>query len=1097
MSDSSNIFTSKKGIHAVMTALVLLAVSCKHEKAYFAQLASTETGINFINRVNETDSFNIFSYPYLLNGAGVGIADFNHDGLEDIFFTGNHKASNKLYINKGNFKFEDITETAGLKGKSDWSNGVAIVDINADGWADIYISTVTIPGKLASANELYINNKNGQFTEAAAQYGLNFSGHGTQTIFFDYDRDGDLDCYFLNHAIAYEDDYQDIRARTSVDSQSGHKLYRNDNNYFVDVTVAAGIYSSSVSYGLGIAAGDINGDGWQDLYVSNDFKENDYCYINNGNGTFTESSKKLFGHTSRFSMGNDMADFDNDGWLDIMTLDMLSQDEKVIKASVADDDIEVYNYKQHFGFHYQFAKNCLQRNVGGKYFQDLALQMGVAATDWSWSPLFADFNNDGRKDLFVSNGYKYRLNDLDFNSFIQNTAINNRRMNIATNKFALLNEIPKGRVHDYFFLANSIGGFDEVSSEAGFIKETLSNGAAYADLDNDGDLDLVVNRLENEAGIYRNDLPKANYLKIELKGEGHNSIGIGAAVFIFSGVNMQLYHQSPVRGFMSSVSPLLLAGLGNSNSVDSLLVIWPDGKEEAIHEPAINKTISIYQKNASLKKERSFPKNPLASYFVNITGSASLGMVHEEDEFNDLNVNPFLPHSIATQGPRLAIADVNNDGLQDIYACAAKGKAAFLLLQDKNSKFSISYQPAFANDSLFEDTDALFFDADKDGDADLYVVSGGNELYGRQEYLKDRLYLNDGKGNFLRKAGIPDLFENKSGVRACDFDKDGDLDLFVGGRVNARMYGYTPSSVILENDGKSNFKENTQLIAPGLSNIGMVTDACWTDIDKDGWTDLLLVGEWMPVTVFKNQKGKLKRESLPTLAFSAGWWNTIYTTDVDSDGDDDYLLGNWGTNSKLQANQQYPLRMYIADWDGNGDTDPVLAIHKGNQYYPFFGKSDLERRVPALKKKFLKYTAIAGKNVEEVFGEENIRAAQKLEAYTMESSLLLNENGSLTLSPMPAFLQTAPLFSFASFTRGGIKYFIAGGNFYEVAPFEGRYDAMLPPVFHFENKKIVFDFFLDQPGCVRDLELLKLANSKEALLLGKNNGRMEALLSTK
>jgi hypothetical protein len=1073
-------------------------VSCNEKKQpLFSVLQPAETGINFTNRITETDSINLLTYTYLYNGAGVAAGDINNDGLEDVFFTANSKAGNKLYLNKGGFQFEDITVKAGVQGKSDFCTGAVMIDINADGWLDIYVSTVNIPGKFSSTNELYINNRNGTFTESAADYNLNFRGHTTQAAFFDYDRDSDLDCFLLNHSANYTDDYKDATARTKVDAFSGHKLLQNEKNVFKDVTAQAGIYSSNLGFGLGVAVGDINKDGWQDIYVSNDFKEHDYCYINNGNGTFTEKINRLFAFVSRFSMGNDMADYNNDGQLDLITLDMLSQDEKVVKASVSDDDMQTYDYKHKLGFHYQFSRNCLQQNIDGRYFSETALQNGVAATDWSWAPLFADFNNDGAKDLFISNGYKYRLNNLDFISFLNETAEKNKQAGVKNNLLQLSHLAPEGITPDYFYLNSREKGFTDISAEAGFTKPTLSNGTAYADLDNDGDLDLVVNRIDEPAGIYKNNMPAKNYLSIRLKGSGGNTSGIGAMIYVFAGSEMQLYHQSPVRGFMSSVSHTIHVGLGDKKLVDSLIILWPDGKAQQVTSIAANKQIELQQQHASATVKAPLLTTAIRDDWKDITADAGISFYHKEDAFDDLNVQPFLPHSLATQGPKATIADVNGDGLEDIYVCGAKYQPGQLFVQTNQSAFVPLAQTAFTNDSLFEDTDALFFDADHDKDMDLYVVSSGNELFGRQEHLKDRLYINDGRGNFTRSTNLPDLYENKSCVRAADFDKDGDIDLFVGGRANARMYGYIPASVVLHNDGKGNFSEVTEKIAEGLINTGMVTDACWTDIDKDGWQDLIIVGEWMPVTVYKNEKGRLVKQVRSELKNSSGWWNCIYATDVDGDGDEDFLLGNWGTNTKLTATVENPLKMFIADWDKNNEIDPILAVHKNGDYYTFLGKDNLERRLPYLKKRFLKYESIAGKTVQEVFGKEETAKAKLLEAATLRSSLLRNENGKLVLEPLPSFLQAAPVFAFSSFSNGNQKQYMAAGNFYEAIPYEGRYDAMLPVLFDFEGNKIVQQGLLLQPGAIRNSKTILLKNGSQAVLLVRNNGHSTVVMQSK
>ncbi len=1000
-----------------------------------------------------------------------------------------------MYLNKGKFKFEDATARAGVKGSSDFSTGAAMIDINADGWLDIYISTVNIPGKFNSKNELYINNHDGTFSESAAAYGLDFKGHTTQSTFLDYDRDGDLDCFLLNHSDNYTDDYKDASARKKIDPLSGHKLLQNNKSVFTDVTEKAGIYSSSIAFGLGVAVGDLNNDQWPDIYVSNDFKENDYCYINNGNGTFTESGSKLFAYVSRFSMGNDMADYNNDGWLDLFTLDMLSQDEKVLKTSVSDDDMQTYDYKHSLGFHYQFSRNCLQQNIDGKYFSELALQTGVAATDWSWAPLFADFNNDGAKDLFISNGYKYRLNNLDFINFLNETAAKNKEAAVKNNLLQLSHLAPSGSIPDFFYLNNKNSGFEDVSATAGFTKPTLSNGAAYADLDNDGDLDLIVNRIDEPAGIYQNNLSVGNYLRLQLKGDIGNTAAIGTMVYVFAGGQMQLYHQSPVRGFMSSVSHTIHIGLGEKTMIDSLVIVWPDGRASRLTAIAANKQIEVQQQNSTIITGIPSLSKVILNNWIDVTDSSGINFYHKEDAFDDLNVQPFLPHSLATQGPKVTVADVNGDGLEDIYVCGAKYQPGQLFVQTNQSSFVQLTQTAFTNDSLFEDTDALFFDADYDKDMDLYVVSGGNELFGRQEYLKDRLYINDGRGNFIRSTTLPDLYENKSCVRAADFDKDGDMDLFVGGRANARMYGYIPASVVLQNDGKGNFSEVTEKIAQGVMNAGMVTDACWTDIDKDGWQDLIVVGEWMPVTVFKNNKGRLVKQVRSELKNSSGWWNCMYATDFDNDGDEDFLLGNWGTNTKLNTTFENPLKMFIADWDKNNEIDPILAIHKNGNYYSFIGKDNLERRLPYLKKEFLKYESIAGKTVQEVFGKEETAKAKQLEAATLHSSLLRNENGKLILEPLPPFLQKAPIFAFSSFNTGKQKQYMAAGNFYETIPYEGRYDGMLPLVFEWHGKDIAQVGCLLQPGPVRDVKTITLKNGEKLSLLVRNNGRISVVKS--
>lgn len=1087
--------TSWKHIIPLFTAGCFLLSACGESRTHFLALNAEQTGIAFINKVEDRDNFNIFDYPYLYAGAGVSVGDVNKDGLDDIFLVANNKGGNRLYLNKGNFKFEDITAKAGVAGMAQWCTGSSMTDVNGDGLLDIYVNTVSIPGKLKSKNELYINQGGGVFKEEAAAYGLDFAGHATQSAFFDYDKDGDLDCFLLNHATTYTDDYKSIAVRNTVDSLSGGKLLRNDDNHFSDVTLEAGIYCAANEYGLGIAVGDLNNDDWPDVYVGNDFKENDFCYLNNGDGTFREKSNELFDHVTRFSMGNDMADYNNDGWLDLITLDMLSQDEKVLKTSLADDDIEIYNYKQkNFGFHYQFSKNCLQQNMQGQHFTDVALQQGIAATDWSWAPLLADFNNDGNKDLFISNGFRYRTNDLDFTVFVQNHIREERQRNIMPRQFEFIRYLPQGHIPDYFYLGSTSGTFSDHSKDAGFTQPTLSNGTAYSDLDNDGDLDLVVNRINEEAGIYRNDFAKAAYLSLSLKGNNKNTFGIGAMVYVYTEGKMQCYHQSPVRGFMSSVSPVLHVGLGNQSIVDSLVIIWPNGSGQRLERVKANQQLVLQQSNAS----PSYPKPVLAQVISNewqaLAGNGGIEFVHQEDEFDDLNVQPLLPHGISTEGPALTVGDVNGDGREDIYAGGAKGQQGRVYVQTADGKFALTQQSAIAADSLCEDTDALFFDADGDKDLDLYVCSGGNEYYGNQPALPDRLYINDGKGTFSRSNGLPQLYENTSCVKAGDFDKDGDLDLFVGGRTNARMFGYTPASVLLQNN-KGVFQEVTDAIANGLMTVGMVTDAAWSDFDKDGWTDLVVVGEWMPVTVFKNEKGKLVRQD--QLTNTKGLWQTILPADVDSDGDIDFLLGNWGSNTKLTANNEFPLRLYIEDWDKNGEREPILATAKDGKYYSFYGKADLERRLPFLRKRFLKASDFAGKTMDEVFTKEALQKAQLLEVTTLQHAVLKNEKGKLSLDVLQAFLQAAPIFSFVQLpVKNATPEFFAAGNFYEVSPYEGRYDALMPVRFSFVNGKAVMKDCLLQSGQVRKLNTIA-SKQQDLLLLSLNNGPLTLYQQTK
>jgi enediyne biosynthesis protein E4 len=1077
---------SSKFVRASTWIIIALAgglIACKNKRPMFEAMLSEHTGIKFINQVSTNDSLTILSYPYLFAGAGVAVGDVNNDGLDDVFFVGNRKASNKLYLNKGNFSFDDISDKSGVAGVADWSTGVCMADVNGDGWLDIYVSTVNIPGIFSSTNELYINNKNNTFTEDAATLGLNTRAHTTQSAFFDYDGDGDLDCFMLNHAVDYHANYQDVGARLVSDSFSGSRLFRNDNGHFQDVTIAAGIHSGSNEYGLGIAVTDFNNDGWPDIYVSNDFQENDFCYINEGNGKFCDRTSTMFGHVSRFSMGNDAADYNNDGWEDLMTLDMLSPDEKVLKTSLTDDDMETYNYRvKSNGFFYQISRNCLQTNIGGQYFSDRSLMCGVAATDWSWAPLLADFDNDGYKDLFVSNGFKYRTNDLDFNAYAQSLAVKKAGKVEKDFETSLIKFLPKGAVHDYFFLNKKGESFSDVSDAGGFVDPTLSNGAAYADLDNDGDLDLIVNRIESPAGVYRNESKGNHFLNIRLQGKGLNTSGIGAMVRVYHGPEMQQLQQFPVKGFMSTVTSALHFGVARATIIDSICIRWPNGSVQRLQHVRSNQTIILNENNATHQDGNLRNQNSISVDWINSTDSLNRNIIHREDDFDDFSVQPLLPHSFATEGPKLAMGDVNSDGSEDVFLCGAKNQPGTILVQTIQGQLKKLSEPDLDNDSAYEDTNAIFFDADNDGDVDLCVCSGGAEKYGHDSLLNVRLYRNDGRGAFSRDWSFPPLFENMSCVRAGDFDKDGDLDLFVGGRVNARSFGYPPSSVILRNNGKGGFSDETGSMSKDLSTVGMLTDACVTDINRDGWTDLIVVGEWMPITVFINRKGVLEKDD-HQLQHSSGLWQCIFPADVDQDGDTDFLVGNWGLNSKLQA----PLKIYLNRWNDQSSIEPILCIEKDGSEFPFYGKTELERRMPFLKKQFLLAKNFAGKTMQEVFSQEKVSTAKILKVETMTTSLLRNDGGVMRLEPLPMACQAAPVFAFTSTkVSSGKSQYCAAGNFYGVQPYEGRYDGMLPCLFHFDGGVTQSDGFLPVHGAVRDLKFFQLDN-KPALLIAQNN----------
>jgi len=1093
----------------IISAFIFL-ISCKNEIQLFTQLSSSETNIHFINQLNEHDSLNILDYLYFYNGGGVAVGDINGDGLSDIYFTANSKGHNKLYLNKGNLKFEDIAEKAGVAGNADWCSGVTMADVNGDGLLDIYVCAVSQKLGLKGYNELFINNGNLTFTESAAAYGLDFSGYSTQAVFFDYDHDGDLDCYLLNQSSHSVQTYGDTSLRKKINPFSGDKLFRNDCNEaakkFTDVSEQAEIYQSALGYGLGVAVADLNNDGWEDIYVGNDFHENDYYYINNGNGTFTESGAKHFNHYSRFSMGNDIADYNNDGQLDVITADMLPGDEKVLKSYGSDEQPDIYNYKIiGNGYQNQYSRNCLQRNMGdGICFSDVGLISGIAATDWSWSPLLADFDNDGIKDLFVANGIVKRMSDLDYIKFISSREVQKTINQTKQFDKTIVNNIPAGKVHNYIFKGNADERFTDESKKWGMNVPTFSTGAAYADLDNDGDLDLIVNNINDEAGVYQNNTTSKNYLTVSCKGNAANTSGIGCKVYLFNNRNLQYQQLMLTRGFQSASEPRLHFGLDTLNNIDSLLIVWPDQACQLIKNVKANQRVVLQQKNAATEFNYTSFFPPQKEYFTNITDSIHLSWKHKENTFFDFNQQYLIPHELSIAGPKIATGDVNGDSLDDFFVCGAKNQPGSLFIQANNGHFISADTALFKADAYCEDADAIFFDADSDGDLDLYAASGGNELTGHAQSLLDRLYINDGKGDFIKSVNaLPDLYANKSSVCAADIDHDGDMDLFVGVRANALAYGIPQTSYLLINDGKGHYTLAGKRIVD-LENIGMVTSAAFADINKDGWPDLVVAGEWMPATIFINDHGKYK---LQNTKLPIGLWQSLYITDINNDGFPDICAGNYGLNSKLHASNEAPLKLYVKDIDGNGTIDQILTYTVDGKEYTFLGKEELEKQLPIIKKKFLRYRDFAGKTVQEVFGDQ-LNGALVLQAQTLASAVFINDGkGNFNYQLLPFTMQLSPVFSFYSMKiQNNKNALLSGGNFYGVLPYEGRYDAM--PVAlcfndvkapqddskEFQEKQANFSepqllppSLLSVRGEIRDIKLLRLAKNKKVLVIARNN----------
>ena len=1071
----------------------------------FESLPPAATGVEFVNRLPEDSTFNILNYLYYYNGGGVAVGDVNNDGLPDLYFTSNLGA-NRLYLNRGHYRFEDVTARAGVADSVGWKTGVTMADVNGDGWLDIYVSAVSYLA-MHGHNVLYINNRDGTFTDRTREYGLGFEGYSTQALFFDYDGDGDLDMYLLNHSTHTEHAIGSIADRRVRNPRAGDRLYRNDGGHFTDVSERAGIYGGGEGFGLGVVASDLNLDGCPDLYVANDFQENDFLYFNNCDGTFTESIAAAAGHTSRFSMGVDAADFNNDGRPDLVVLDMLPEREDILKTSAGAESYTLHDLKLRAGYHPQYARNTLQLNRGRGRFSDIGYLAGVQATDWSWAPLFADLDNDGRKDLFITNGIYRRPNDLDYINYVGNEAVQaSLGESITSQNLALLERMPRIPIPNYAFHNNGDLTFTNLAEAWGLARPGFSNGAAYADLDNSGALDLVVNNLNAPAAIYRNRAREAtgnHYLRVTLHGSAPNTGGIGAKVIVTHGGRRQLLEEMPTRGFQSSVDPRLHFGLGASTRVDSLLVIWPDRRFQVLTNVAADQELTVSQAGASGRYAYE-PRVPAGSpRFTDVTAEVAVDFRHQEDPFYDYAREPLMPHLLSTEGPALAVADVNGDGLDDFYVGGAKWQAGRLLLQGRDGSFHAADQPAFRADSLAEDVDAVFFDADGDGSPDLYVVSGGNEFRGDHEALQDRLYLNDGKGHFRRAAGaLPRLAESGSCVVAGDFNGDGAVDLFVGRRVVAGRYGLSPRSYLLQNDGKGRFRDVTLERAPALAEAGMVTSAAWLDLNGDGRLDLVVAGEWMPVRVFRQENGKFTERTVEAgLGGTEGWWNTVRAADLDGDGRPNLVLGNLGLNSYLRASAAEPARLVIGDFGHNGTLEQLLTFYKHGVSYPLAGRDELVRLVPQLRSRYASYADFGASRIEEIFPAADLRAAKVREARTFASSVAMNDGkGGFTLRPLPAEAQFAPIRAVLAddFDGDGKTDLLVAGNFFGVPPMLGRYDAGYGLLLRGDGRGgfAAVDLEADNlviEGQARHLGLLRRANGDRLVVVARNDDRLQLL----
>ena len=1067
----------------------------------FTLLPATQTGIDFNNELVEdaTTDNNVLSYSHYYNGAGVAIGDVNNDGLPDIFFTGN-EVPNRLYINKGNLKFEDVTEKAGINPPNKfWSTGACMVDINDDGFQDIYVCQYGPHPAEKRENLFLINNGDLTFTERAAEYGLNDSNESVQAAFFDYDKDGDLDCYVMNESkyalVIYKTVFEDLKNKDNLRAASG-KMFRNDGGKFVDVTEGAGMLN--YGYGLGLCISDIDQDGWLDVYVANDYSVPDFMYINNGDGTFTDKIKEKTKQVSFYGMGCDIADYNNDGLPEIAVVDMASIDHFRSKTLMASMDTEGFWYFiKDLGYQYQYMFNTFQLNNGNGTFSNVANLAGVAQSDWSWAALLADFDNDGWKDYFVSTGFRRYARDNDFKNDMAKIRLANNGSVPLSMRQEIYDKMPQIELPNFIYRNNKDLTFKEVTEEWGMGAPSYSNGAAYADLDLDGDLELVVSNIDNHAFIYKNnstEINKANYLRVHLEAKSPANM-VGAKVTIFYGDKMQYQEHNPIRGYMGCMESVLHFGLGDQQQVDKITVDWLDGSQTTLTNVAANQIVKVSQTKASPKTTPSVAAKELPISEIN-PAALGIGFSHKENSFNDFAKQVLLPHKQSTLGPKIAVGDANGDGLDDFFVGGASGQAGVMYFQKPDGKFvENGGQPWSVADMESEDMDAVFFDADGDGDLDLYIVSGGGgDMEGKENALQDRFYVNlDGKGNYGKANALPgDMNTTGSVVRVADVDLDGDMDIFVGGGTMPGRYPYSSRSYLLRfNKDNRKFEDVTAEMAPALVNPGLVKDAIWTDLNKDGQPDLIVVGEWMPIAVYINNKGALEDQSAKYGTDQLkGWWYSIAVADVDNDGDDDFIVGNLGHNGKFHATPEKPFKVFASDFDNNGTCDVVLTKEYKGRLVPTRGRQCSSEQMPFIKDKFPTFKDFANAGVEDILGKENLEAALHLEVTTFESLVLINEGGKFSTSHLPNEAQIAPINGILceDFDQDGNKDLLIAGNNFDAEVETPRYDAGTGLVLkgdghgHFRPVLCTASGFY-APQNIKDVAMLNLAGTQDKLII--------------
>jgi enediyne biosynthesis protein E4 len=1102
--------------------LIFLLYGCgQSANKLFTNIDPLASGIDFRNDIQETQHNNILRNEYTYNGGGVAVGDVNNDGWADVYFTGN-SVSNKLYLNRGDWKFEDITIISGTGGRKDWATGVVMVDVNGDGWLDIYVCySGNTPGEgynqpvirdhPGRANQLFINNgcKPGEaptFTERAREFGLDAPGtFSNQAYFFDYDQDGDLDMFLLNHANTFYAPFINTkRLRSLRHPYYGNKLFRNDHMQFVEVSEEAGIHGGGLNFGLSASIADINLDNWPDIYVTNDYDEQDFCYINNQDGTFREVSREILGHMSKSSMGSDVADINNNGYPDILVSDMLAEDNYRQKILRGQDSYERYQLAVDSGFQHQFSRNTLQLNRGLKdnglpIYSEIGQFAGISNTDWSWSTLLVDLDNDGYRDIFISNGYLKDITNMDNMMHTAEVYKMANERKVEVDYLMLIKNLQSTKLKNYVFRNQNGISFTNMTDKWGLLQKTVSNGAAYADFDNDGDYDLIMNNLNETVSILKNNqdkLLKNNYIKLKLVGSNLNTQGIGAKIWIETEANT-IYHEAyNARGYLSSSDLVITIGIGYSKEIKSLKVLWPGGRHSLIQDVEPNNLIEVSYEFSSIVEE-NFTVEPNQTLLEDVTEKSGITFRHKENDYDDFRNDKLLQYRLSRLGGMLASGDVNNDGNDDVIFGGAAGFPAELYFGNDDGTFSKSGMQPWEKDSLMEDIKPLFFDADNDGDLDLYVVSGGNMYAPGSPQYQDRLYINDGFGQFIDMTNsLPKEASIGSCVVAGDFDNDGDLDLFIGGRHLGSKYPYSPESFILRNETKNGvmkFVNITSEISSSLANIGMVTDAIWTDYDNDGWLDLIVVGEWMRITIFKNENGRLLQQEFNALDNSNGWWTTISQMDIDGDGDLDYLIGNAGLNFQLKASDLEPIELYAADFNNDGKIDPIMCYYIQGKSYPMHSRNELLEQINPLRKKYANFATYANATIEDVIYPNTIDETLHLKAYMLESCWLENIDGDFRLHKLPASAQFSQINSFVNFDyrADGDQIIIASGNFYPFKPQLGMQDASTGTLLQFSKGSLVAINDVLSPvwlmGDIRDMALLSFKSGKKMVAVSRNN----------